>query len=77
MQSKESVRKGRVSFFGYIQELKDEIKKINWTTQEDLKFATKMVVLSTIVFGLGIYLTDFFVKGSLDAVKNILHRVFG
>lgn len=77
MQAKESVRKRKVSLFGYIQELKDELKKVNWTTQEELRFATKMVVLSTVFFGLGIYLVDFFVKGSLDAVKNILHRIFG
>lgn len=77
METRKSVAKNRKSIFTYIQELKDELKKVSWTTQEELRFSTKMVVLTTIFFGLGIYLVDFFIKGSLDSIRAVLHFIFG
>jgi preprotein translocase subunit SecE len=77
METRKNVVKNRKSIFTYIQELKDELKKVSWTTQEELRFSTKMVVLTTIFFGLGIYLVDFFIKGSLDSIRTVLHFIFG
>lgn len=77
MESKKSIAKNRKSLFTYIQELKDELKKVSWTSLEELRFSTKMVVLATIFFGLGIYLVDFFIKGSLDSIRVVLHFIFG
>ncbi len=77
MESKKSIAKNRKSLFTYIQELKDELKKVSWTSLEELRFSTKMVVLATIFFGLGIYLVDFVIKGSLDSIRAILHFIFG
>jgi preprotein translocase subunit SecE len=77
MESKRNIAKKRKSLFTYIQELKDELKKVSWTTSEELKFSTKMVVLTTVFFGLGIYLVDFFIKGSLDSIRTVLHFIFG
>jgi preprotein translocase subunit SecE len=77
MEVEKMVPKSRKSLFVYVQELKDEMKKVSWTTAEELRFSTKMVVLSTIAFGLGIYLVDFFIKSSLDMLKAVLHFIFG
>ncbi|MES2200602.1 MAG: preprotein translocase subunit SecE [Chlamydiota bacterium] len=77
MESKKSIAKNRKSLFTYIQELKDELKKVSWTTLEELRFSTKMVVLATVFFGLGIYLVDFFIKSSLDSIRAVLHFIFG
>lgn len=77
MESKKSIAKNRKSLFTYVQELKDELKKVSWTTLEELRFSTKMVVLATIFFGLGIYLVDFFIKGSLDSIRAVSHFIFG
>lgn len=77
MEAKKNIAKNRKSLFVYIQELKDELKKVSWTTQEELRFSTKMVVLAMLCFGLGIYLVDFFIKGSLDSIKTVLHIIFG
>ena len=68
---------GRKSVFVYVQELKEELKKVTWTTKGELQFSTKMVVGATFLFGLGIYLADFFIKGSLDLIKAVLHFIFG
>jgi len=77
MESQKKIERTRKSVFVYIQELKDELKKVSWTAEEELRFSTKMVVLSMIFFGLGIYLVDFFIKGSLDSIKAVLYFIFG
>jgi len=77
MEAQRSVVKSRKSIFFYVQELREEMGKVAWTTSTELRFSTKMVVLSTIVFGLGIYVVDFFIKHSLDLVKAIVHYIFG
>jgi len=78
MEEKKSViTTSHKSIFVYIQELKEELKKVSWTTREELRFATKAVVLSTLVFGLGIYLEDFIIRGFLNAIKMTVHFIFG
>ncbi|MBS0627326.1 MAG: preprotein translocase subunit SecE [Verrucomicrobia bacterium] len=77
MENRKTVSKNRKSIFTYIQELKDELKKVTWTNREELQFSTKMVVLATIFFGLGIYLIDFFIKSSLDSIRAVLNFIFG
>ena len=74
--SKPQAKKGK-SLFTYIQELKDELKKVSWTTQEELKFSTKIVIWATLIFGLGIYLVDFIIKGGLETIRTIIHFIFG
>lgn len=61
----------------YIQDLKEELKKVSWTSQEELRFATKMVVMTTLFFGIGIYLVDFLIKGSLEMIRAVIHFIFG
>ncbi|MBX9924091.1 MAG: preprotein translocase subunit SecE [Rhabdochlamydiaceae bacterium] len=69
--------KSKRSGFSYIQELKEELKKVSWTSQEELRFATKMVVMTTLFFGIGIYLVDFLIKGSLEMIRTVIHFIFG
>ncbi len=63
--------------FNYIQELKEELKKVSWTTKEELKLSTKVVIGATFLFGLGIYLFDLVIKGALDLVALVVHFIFG
>jgi preprotein translocase subunit SecE len=65
------------SVFSYIQELKDELKKVSWTSQEELKTSTKAVVGAIFLFGMGIYLFDLVIKGCLDLVALVVHFIFG
>ena len=73
--SAESGRK-KVSF-SFIRELKEELKKISWTTKPELILCTKVVVWSTFIFGLGIYTADLMIKGSLELIKLVVHFIFG
>ena len=63
--------------FTFIQDLKEELKKVSWTTQEELKFSTKMVVGATFFLGMGIYFVDLVIKGCLDLVTLVVHFIFG
>ena len=63
--------------FSFIQELKEELKKVSWTTKEELKLSTKVVIGATFLFGLGIYLFDLVIKGALDCIALIVHFICG
>jgi len=67
----------KISVFSYIQDLKDELRKVSWTSQEELSFSTKMVVLATLLFGLSIYVVDFVIKSCLEFIKIVVHFIFG
>jgi len=77
MEMTTTTKKSGISIFAYIQGLKEELGKVSWTSQEELKFSTKMVVLTTLVFGMGIYLVDFFIKNCLELIKTAVHFIFG
>jgi len=64
-------------FFAFVQDLKEELKKVSWTTQDELKFSTKMVVGTTFFLGMGIYLVDLMIKSCLDLVTLFVHFIFG
>jgi preprotein translocase subunit SecE len=57
----------------YLQEFKDELKKVTWTSKDELRFFTKIVVGATFVFGIGIYVVDLLIKISLDVIKTSAH----
>lgn len=63
--------------FSYIHELKEELKKVSWTTKDELKLSTKVVIGATFLFGLGIYLFDLAIKGALDFIALVVHFIFG
>jgi preprotein translocase subunit SecE len=60
-----------------IREFKEELKKVSWTTKDELKLFTKIVIGATFVFGLGIYLVDLIIKGCLHQIGNIVRWIFG
>lgn len=61
----------------FISELKEELKKVSWTTKSELLSATKIVILSMFGFGIGIYLVDLLIKGVLEAIKKAAFFIFG
>jgi len=69
--------KKRRSFFDYVYDLKEELKKVTWTSKSELLFSTKMVLFSAVIFGFGVYFVDLCVKGLLETIKKTLHFIFG
>lgn len=56
-------KKSRKDLFAFIGNLKEELKKVSWTTKAELLSATKIVVIGTFSFGIGIYGVDLIIKG--------------
>lgn len=65
------------SILQWVRELKAELKKVSWTSKEELVLFTKIVLGSTFFLGLGIYLVDLSIKGVLELIKVVLHFIFG
>ena len=57
--------------------MQKELKKVNWTTREELILYTKMVLWSTLLFGLAIYGIDLFLRGGLGIVSTVFRFIFG
>ena len=62
---------------GYVRELKEELKRVSWTSKEELFLSTKIVVGATFMFGLGIYLVDLVIQGSLNGLHTLVFKVIG
>ncbi len=65
------------SKIGYIRGLKEELKRVTWTSKEELILFTKIVVGATFLFGLGIYGVDLLIKGVLTGIGSLIHLIFG
>ena len=62
---------------GYVRELKEELKRVSWTSRDELVLSTKIVVGTTFVFGLGVYLVDLVVRGALNGLQGLVVTVIG
>lgn len=61
------------SFSDFIADVKSEIKKITWTSREELQTYTKIVVLATFFFGMAIYGLDLMIQGTLSVLTLLLN----
>jgi len=61
----------------FISELKEELKKVSWTTKTELISATKTVIISVFFFGFSIYVMDLGIKGLLEVFKRSILFIFG
>ena len=67
---KKKKRKG--SFF---QDIKEEMKKVSWTSKDELKICGKVVIGSIFVLGIAIYLVDLFIHLILDGIGNLVRLI--
>ena len=58
--------------FGFVSDIKLEFKKLSWTAPEELKTYTKVVLASTVGFGMLVFVADLFIKNTLDAMRLVL-----
>jgi preprotein translocase subunit SecE len=61
----------------YVRELKEELRKVTWTSKEELLVFTKIVVGATFALGIGIYGIDLLIKGVLNGFGALVHLIFG
>ena len=68
---------GRLNPFDFIGDVKGEMKKITWTTQDELRTYTKIVVASTFVCGMSIFLIDVFIQNMLQGLGTLVRLISG
>jgi preprotein translocase subunit SecE len=73
--SDNSSKKGSSS--GFVRKLKEELRKVSWTSKEELIVLTKIVVGASFVLGLGVYGVDLFIKEVLVGLGVLIHWIFG
>ncbi|MGE3954648.1 MAG: preprotein translocase subunit SecE [Parachlamydiales bacterium] len=65
----------RVGALQWMGGIKAEFKKITWTTREELKSYTKIVIGATFAVGLGIYLVDLGIQGILSGLSALVKAI--
>ena len=65
----------QLSAVEFVGEVKAELKRITWTSKEELRLYTKMVVATTFVLGLGLYVIDIFIQSFLNGM-GVIFRLF-
>ena len=68
------VKKKRLNYFRAVQA---ELKKVTWTTKEELIACTKIVLWVTVVFSFAIYFADLFIRNFLHLIGLISKMIFG
>lgn len=53
----------------WIESLKTEIRSIHWTSKEELRVYTQIVVGATFFFGMGVYLIDVVIHGVMNLLS--------
>ena len=66
--------KKKLSFF---REVQNELKKVTWTSKDELILCTKAVIIATFLFGFAIYVVDLGIRGSLELIGALFRMIFG
>lgn len=61
----------------WIESIKAEIKAIHWTSPEELRVYTQIVVIGTFVFGMGVYLVDLAIHSALEVLMWLSRLIVG
>ena len=61
----------------YFREVQNELKKVTWTSKQELFSSTKAVILTTFIFGFAIYVADLVIRGVLDGIGSLARLIFG
>jgi preprotein translocase subunit SecE len=61
----------------FLGDIKSEFAKITWTSPEELKTYTKLVVAATFLFGMGIYILDLGIQMVLNGLGFVMRLIGG
>ncbi|MCI5051881.1 MAG: preprotein translocase subunit SecE [Simkaniaceae bacterium] len=75
--AKLAMDKQKAKRFGYLEELKQELKKVSWTSKSELIHCTKIVIGTTFAFGLGIYVADLCIRGAINSLNTVVQWIAG
>lgn len=56
----------------FVGEVKQELKKVEWTSKDEIKSYTKIVLVSTLIFAMFVYFTDLIIQGFFGLINFII-----
>lgn len=59
----------------FFHDIKEELKKVSWTSRDEIKVCTKIVLGAIFVLGMWIYVIDLTLRGTLQGITNITHFI--
>ena len=68
--------KGR-DIINFASEVKQELKRVDWTTKEELQSYTKIVVACIFLFGFSIYCVDLLLRTGLGGINFLVKWIVG
>lgn len=74
--SKEATQKSW-SIKEFVGDVKAELKKITWTSPDELRAYTKIVVGTTFILGMSIYFTDLCIQLFLNGLSFLVRLIGG
>ncbi len=77
LQAKATSQMKTTRWFSFIGDVKAELKKITWTTKDELLTYTRIVVIATLCLGVGIFVIDLVVRGCLVGMDSLLKMITG
>ena len=57
----------------FLAEVRNELKRVTWPSQKEVYATTVVVILTSIFFGLYLFILDF----GIDAIVSWVYRTFG
>lgn len=64
-----------MSIRNFVGNMKGEFAKISWTSPDELRSYTKIVVATTFFFGMGIYVMDLAIQTALNVLEFLMRLV--
>lgn len=56
----------------FVGDVKKELKRIEWTSRDELRSYTKIVLAGIFLFGMFIYFVDLGIQGILNAIRFLV-----
>jgi preprotein translocase subunit SecE len=61
----------------FFREVINELKKVTWTSREELTLGTKAVIIAIFAFGLMIYVCDLSIRGIIAGIGTLVRMIVG
>ena len=68
-------KKAKAKKTHFFQDMKEEMKKVSWTTKEELGTCTKIVIGAVFALGLGIYVVDLVIRYALQGIGGLIRLI--
>lgn len=68
-------KKAKAKKTNFFQDMKEEMKKVTWTTKEELATCTRIVIGAIFALGLSIYVVDLVIRYALQGIGSLFRLI--